>query len=112
MESHLLLPSSVTNSLPAMVKNELAKMGAQKQEEFLEEFKRKSKSKATAYILLLLLWMHYGYIGKWGMQFLFWFTWGGMGVWFLIDLFRLNGIMNNISKDTATDVMRNLKAIS
>ena len=43
-ESKLYISASVADNLPSMVKNELAKMPAQKQEEFVEEYKRKAKS--------------------------------------------------------------------
>lgn len=110
---NLYLPSSVVKNLPAMVKNELARMTAQKQEEFLEEFKRKSKSIGLAYLFLLIIFAaHYAYLKKWGIQILFWITGGGMLIWWLIDIFRLAGLVRNYNKDIATDVMRNLKAIS
>lgn len=40
-ENKLYVPNSISGSLPSMVKNELAKMSAQKQEEFIEEYKGK-----------------------------------------------------------------------
>ncbi|SDX37273.1 TM2 domain-containing protein [Aequorivita viscosa] len=49
------------------------------------------KSTSTAYILFFFLFgTHYAYLGKWGLQFLFWFTLGGLGVWGLIDLFTMS----------------------
>ncbi len=96
-----------------MVKNELAKLPAQKQEEFVEEYKRKAKSVGIAYLfLIVILAMHYGYLGKWGLQVVFWLTCGGFFIWWLIDLFRLPGLVKNYNKDIATDTMRNLKAMS
>lgn len=53
------------------------------------------KSTGTAYALLFLAGSHYAYLGKWGLQFLFWFTAGGVGVWWLIDLFLLSSKVNN-----------------
>ncbi|MGG6231824.1 TM2 domain-containing protein [Tenacibaculum sp. SDUM215027] len=50
----------------------------------------KVKSTGTAYILLLFLGAHYAYLGKWGVQFLYWFTLGGLGIWALIDLFTMS----------------------
>lgn len=50
----------------------------------------KVKSTGTAYILWLFLGAHYAYLGKWGIQFLYWFTLGGMGIWALIDLFTMS----------------------
>lgn len=50
------------------------------------------KSTGTAYLFFLFLFgTHYAYLGKWGIQFLFWFTAGGLGIWALIDLFTLSG---------------------
>lgn len=50
---------------------------------------KKIKEVSTAYILLILLGAHYAYLGKWGVQILFWLTFGGLGIWWLIDLFTL-----------------------
>jgi hypothetical protein len=111
-ENKFYIPGSISDSLPAMVKNELAKMSAQKQEEFVEEFNRKQKSLGIAYLLIIVLGMHYGYIRKWGLQAVFWLTAGGLFIWLIIDLFRLPGLVKNYNKDVAMDVMRNLKAIS
>lgn len=112
-ESKLLIPSSIADALPAMVRNELARMSAQRQEEFVEEYRRKTKSLLAAYIFLIFIfWLHYGYLRKWGLQIVFWLTGGGFFFWWFIDLFRLPGLVSNYNKDIATDVMRNLKAIS
>jgi len=111
-ENKLYVPSGIANSLPAMVRNELAKLPAQKQEEFVEEFKRNGKSIGLAYVFFLFLAAHYGYMGKWGMQLLFWFTLGGFWVWWIIDIFRMSGMIQNYNKDIAMDAMRNLKAVS
>jgi len=112
-EAKLYIPRSIADTLPAMVKNELAKMPAQKQEEFLEEYKRKSKSVTIAYLfLLLILGMHYGYLKKWGLQFAFWLTGGGLFIWAFADLFRIPGLVKNYNKDIATETMRNLKTMS
>jgi len=110
---NLFLPHSIKKNLPSMVRNELAKMEAIKQEEFLEEFKRKSKSIGLAYLFLLIIFAaHYAYLNKWGIQILFWITCGGIFIWWFIDVFRIPGLVRNYNKDIATNVMRNLKAIS
>lgn len=33
---------------------------------------------------------HYGYLGKWGIQILYWITLGGIGIWAIIDLFTMS----------------------
>ncbi|WP_281980341.1 TM2 domain-containing protein [Tenacibaculum mesophilum] len=49
----------------------------------------KMKSSGTTYLCWFFLGCHYAYLGKWGLQFLYWFTLGGLGVWCLIDLFHI-----------------------
>lgn len=112
-EKQLYISASVADSLPSMVRNELAKMSAQKQEEFVEEYERKSKSLAIGYLFLIIIFAaHYAYLDNWGLQILFWVTGGGFLVWWFIDLFRLPGLIKNYNKDIASNTMRNLKAMS
>lgn len=113
MDQQLYVPASILNELPAMVRNGLAKMSPTQQEEFVEEYRRKAKSVGVAYLfLLIILAMHYGYLGKWGLQIVFWLTCGGFFVWWIIDIFRLPSLVKDYNKDAATDVMRNLKTMS
>lgn len=51
----------------------------------------KVKSIGTAYLLWFFFGFHYGYLGKWGIQILYWVTLGGIGIWALIDLFTMSG---------------------
>ncbi|MFA5973925.1 MAG: FHA domain-containing protein [Lentimicrobiaceae bacterium] len=113
-ENKLFISASISDSLPAMVRNELATLSAQRQQEFVEEYNRKKKSLALAYFLMLPLCfcLYYGYLHKWGLQFLFWFTAGGLGIWWIIDLFRQPGLIKDYNMDIANEVMRNLKTIS
>ncbi len=111
MQQSNLVPASIADSLPAMVRNELANLSAQKQEEFVEEYKRKAKSTGAAYVLWLLLGWHYVYLRKWGIQILFWLTAGGFLIWWIVDLFRIPGLIRDYNKDIAVDVLRNLKTI-
>lgn len=112
MAEQLLTPPSIAHALPTMVRSELATLSAAKQQEFVEEFTRKSKSVGVAYVLWLLLGWHYAYLGKWGIQFLYWVTVGGLFVWAFIDLFRIPGLVRDFNKDVAVDVLRNQRAIA
>ena len=111
MERHNLVPASIADNLPAMVRNELVKLSPQKQEEFVEEYRRKAKSVGVAYVLWFLFGWHYLYLGKWGIQILFWLTAGGFFIWWIIDIFRIPGLTRDYNKDVAVGVLRNLKAI-
>lgn len=48
------------------------------------------KTTTKAYLYAFFLAAHYAYLGKWGKQFLFWLTLGGLGVWGFIDLFTMS----------------------
>lgn len=54
----------------------------------------KVKSTGTAYLLWFFLGAHYAYLGKWGIQILYWITLGGIGIWAFIDLFTIPGKVN------------------
>lgn len=54
----------------------------------------KMKSTGTAYLCWFFLGCHYAYLGKWGLQILYWFTVGGFGIWALVDLFHIPSKIN------------------
>lgn len=53
------------------------------------------KSTFTAFVLFFFLGAHYAYMGKWGIQFLFWFTLGGLGIWTIVDIFMMSGMVQD-----------------
>lgn len=53
------------------------------------------KSTGTAYLCWFLIGCHYAYLGKWGLQILYWITIGGFGLWALFDLFHIPTKVNN-----------------
>lgn len=55
----------------------------------------KMKSTGTAYLCWFFLGCHYAYLGKWGLQILYWITLGGLGIWCLIDLFHIPSKINH-----------------
>jgi hypothetical protein len=55
----------------------------------------KMKSTGTAYLCWFFFGVHYAYLGKWGLQILYWITFGGLGLWCLIDLFHIPTKVNN-----------------
>ncbi len=113
--TQLMIPRAVADTLPAMVRNELAQMPAQSQDEFVEEYERRKKGLGMAY-LCSLLYCHYAYVGRAGMTGIMWLvalvTLGiGALIWWVVDLFRMPGIVGNHNSDMAVDVLRNFKAI-
>ena len=57
------------------------------------ELQGEIKSKGTAFLMYWFLGAHYAYLGKWGIQLAYWFTLGGLGIWLMVDLFRIGGLV-------------------
>ena len=112
---NLMVPSSIDKYLPSMVRTELSKLPPSDQDAFIEEFKRKSKGMLGTY-LCSLLYCHYAFLGRWGMTIIMWLvgiiTFGIVSFfWWIVDLFRIPGLVSNYNRDVAVDVLRNFKAI-
>lgn len=105
-----MIEPSIAQLLPMMVKTELSKLDETSQANFVEEFNRKKKSLGWAYFFLLVCFgMPYGYLHKWGLQVVYWVTIAGLGVWFIILLFKLPSMVEEYNKDIALEILRNMK---
>ena len=106
------VPQSVRDSLPTAIRDELARLPAEQQGQFVEEYQRKAKSIVIAY-LLWLVGFHYLYFGKIGVLIIYSLTIlvvVGL-VWVVVDIFRIPGMVRDYNMDLATETMRNLKII-
>ncbi len=56
------------------------------------------KDLVTAYLLWAFLGAHYAYVGKWGVQILFWLTLGGLLIWWAIDVFRVPSMVRKANE--------------
>ncbi len=68
----------------------------------------KMKSRSVAYLWLMASGSHYAYLGRWGLQFLFWLTLGGLGIWGIIDIFHLSRKVKKHNKKIVNKI-ENLK---
>lgn len=75
------------------------------------DYARRKKSVLLAYILWFFLGFHYLYLGKIGIQFIYWLTAGGLGLWMLIDLFRVPGLVERKNEDILRELMAQYRAI-
>jgi hypothetical protein len=55
------------------------------------------KTTNSAYLFWFFLGAHYAYMGKWGKQLLYWFTFAGLGIWMIIDAFRMGGMIDKVN---------------
>jgi hypothetical protein len=83
-------------------------MDATTQNAFLTEYNRSKKSIGFSYFMWILLGLHYAYNKKIGLQFVFWFTLGGFGIWAFIDLFRMPQIVQGSNSSIAREIANTL----
>ena len=86
-------------------------LSAEAQISVKRDLERRSKSMVFAFIAWFCLGWHYLYLKRIGLQVVFWFTLGGFGVWWFIDLFRVAGIVNAMNEDLARELMVQYKAL-
>lgn len=99
-------------SYPTIVRNSMDKMTEEQRREYLEEYRRKKKSYVFAYFSWVLVGFHYAYLGKWGVQLVFWLTCGGLFIWYFIDIFRIPGLVDNKNREIAVEALKDWKILS
>ena len=72
---------------------------------FEHAYATQSKGLAMTY-LSLLVGSHYAYLGRWNVQFAYWFTGGGLLLWMIVDVLRLPGMVNEFNKTVALEALR------
>jgi len=91
--------------LPTAVEAAQAKLDPEMRNAFVHDYVKRRNSLLVAYITWLLLGWHYLYLGTIGLQFAFWFTAGGLFIWWFLDLFRMPGVVARHNEDVARELM-------
>lgn len=104
--------SRTIKSLPPSIQHVVGNMDRESQNAFFNEYERKKKKKSIGWIAWLILGWHYLYVAKVGLQFAFWFTAGGLGIWWLVDLFRMPSIVRAANEQIARDTIQTLGTMS
>lgn len=100
--------SRTVKSLPPSIQHVVIQMDRETQNAFFNEYERKKKKKAVGWFAWLFFAWHYLYVGKVGMQFAFWFTWGGFWIWWIVDLFRMPSIIRSANEEIARTAIQTL----
>ena len=66
--------------------------------------KSRIRNIGIAYVLFFVAAAHYAYVNKWGTQILFWLTLGGLGIWWIIDIFRMPSIIEDFNDPIFEDI--------
>ena len=101
--------------LPIAVNAAISRLDAEQQSAFIHEYGRRSRDTFTAY-LLSLLFLQYAYVGRIGITILIWvlsfLSAGVIGlIWFIVDLFRIPGIVARRNTEVAIEVLRDIKML-
>lgn len=104
------IPQHLSDQLPEAVLRRLQSLNPVTQEAFLTEFRKRKKSTFMAYLLWFVFpaW-HYFYLGKVWLNLLFWITFGGLGIWWFIDLFRIYGMVREYNKSVAIRTLQEIQ---
>lgn len=103
----LVIPVRVSSSLSRTVREQLAYLTPDQQRAFLWRYRAQAKSQLVALAFLPFGW-HYLYLRKRGLQVLFWLTLGGLAAWWVLDFFRIRGLVRDYNRRVAMHVMRAL----
>lgn len=95
-------------SLPPSVQHVVLQMDPGAQSALFNEYESKKKRTSIGYIFWLFLGWHYIYARQIGLQFAFWFTLGGFGIWWLVDLFRMPSIIRACNEQVARQALQTL----
>ena len=94
--------------LPASVQNVISRMDTRSQNAFFLEYNKRKKKLLISYILWFVFALYYAYNKKIGLQFVFWFTLGGLWIWWIVDLFRIPSIVRDGNATIAREIANTL----
>lgn len=107
------MDSEFTLKLHPKTLYELGKMCPENQIQFQEVYLKRNKSLFLAYLCLFFLpSTHYAFMGRWQLQFLFWFTLGGALIWWMVDLYRLPKLINDVNAQFQQKVLMETKSVN
>ena len=103
---------SISDRLPATVKTALAKMADEQQLLFEDEYKRKAKSTVLLTALAIFFPIHLFMLGKTGLGIAFIITFGGAGIWWVIEWFLTPKRVKSFNEDMATRLLTEMKIMN
>ena len=108
----LQIEPSIARDLPIMVKEPLSKLPTEQQSVFSEEFQKRCKSKGLMIALAVLFPIQLFLLGKTGLGIAFWLTGGGIGIWWLIEIFMTPKRVSDFNGDVSVQVLRDMKMMA
>lgn len=101
------------NDLPAVAQASFNNLTDPQRAIFADEYTRHKKDTIGAYVCWFIIGCHYAYLGKWGVQVVFWLSWFLIigFIWWLVDLIRIPGMIKMHNQDAAVAAMQAVKTL-
>lgn len=105
----LNIPREMEKNLPPRVRTSLAELSDEKQQMFVDSYKRLSRSYGLMLGLEILIPIQHFFLGKVGLGILFWLTVGGLGFWWIIEWFLTGKRVAEYNASLAEDILADIK---
>lgn len=106
--------NKILDQLPSSVRQSVLKLDIQKQAHFADDYTRKRKKIAVAYLTWILCYAHNVYlergVGMWFLQILSCMAFIGLA-WVVYDLFIIPGKVRDLNEDIARSILRDIKIL-
>ncbi|MDW7690876.1 DUF4178 domain-containing protein [Flammeovirgaceae bacterium SG7u.111] len=99
---------TIRKNFPIAVQDDISKLPAEGQEEFLYRYSREMRSVGLSYMFHFIVGTSYLYQGKWVKQLLFWLTGLGFGIGWVINLFRMPSMIKKVNHKIAKRIVSEL----
>lgn len=108
----LELNPSIAGMLPTTVKAALSKMSTEDQAMYQEQFSKKCKGSGLMLVLAIFFPIQLFLLGKTGLGIAYWLTGGGMGIWWIIEIFITGKRVREYNEDVATKTLTDMKIMN
>ena len=106
LNDEMIIPESIFKDLSRSVRDRLSAMSRGKQEQFLNLYKQRSKKIHIAYLRWIIFpYQHYVYLEENLWMLFYLLSLGGLGIWMIIDLFRIPGLVKSKNRDIAREAI-------
>ena len=103
---------STPSSYSPLVQSALSKMTDEQKKIFEAEYARRRKNTALYVVLAIIFPIQLVLLNRLGLQLAFWFTVGGLGVWYVIEWFKTPGRVREYNDDVAKEIARDLSIMT
>jgi hypothetical protein len=83
----MLVPSSIADSIPLHLKNRIQALPENIKEDFIQEYRMRLRNQPLGFAFQFFLGGSLGYTNRWFLQILHWLTFGGLGLWWVFEMF-------------------------